>query len=93
MDVEPLTSDVVESREWVGSAARPRSYLLNPDSWRSIEEAFWEMGAETGTRQPASGAHKLSGLLRKDAGARGYYLLCQREWSSGSLWKKLVEVA
>jgi hypothetical protein len=44
MDVEALVSDGIESGEWVGSATRSTSYPLNPDSWKSIEETFEEMG-------------------------------------------------
>ena len=39
MDVEPRVSDGIDSREWVNSATRSRSCLLNPDSWRLIEES------------------------------------------------------
>ncbi len=45
MEVEALVSDGIESGEWVGSATRSTSYLLNPDNWRSIEETFEEIGA------------------------------------------------
>lgn len=45
MDVEPLVSDGGESGEWVGSATQSRSYPLNPDSWRPIEETFEMIGA------------------------------------------------